>query len=346
MATMMAALFDGKDTMQVTDIEKPEPGPRDAVIRTRGVGICGSDLLVNSKKTEPDTMPAGHEVAGEIVEVGEDVDASRVGERVAVDTVAQGQACAQCWYCRMGQFLYCTNRSGPRGKGFAEYMVCYAAGCYALPDELSWEEGALVEPLAVSVQGLRMGRLSGGETVVVLGTGNIGLTAVAAARAMGAGKVFATARHEHQAALAKRLGADDALPPDGPALQEAVAEATDGRGADMTLETVGGKSVGIVQQAIEVTRGLGRIVTLGFFTTPITANWSDFGGKGLTVVHSNCYSVLDGRHDYEVAIELMASGRAQLKQMVTHKFPLEDIQRGFETAHDKTTGSVKVQIHS
>ena len=219
-------------------------------------------------------------------------------------------------------------------------------GCYALPDELSWEEGALVEPLAVSVQGLRMGRLSGGETVVVLGAGNIGLTAVAAARAMGAGKVFATARNEHQAALAKRLGADDALPPDGPALQEAVAEATDGRGADMTLETVGGKSVEMIQQAIEVPRGLGRIVTLGFFTTPFTVNWPDFGVKALTVFHSNCYSILDCRHDYEVAIELMASGRAELKQMVTHKFPLEDIQRGFETAYDKTTGSVKVQIHS
>ena len=346
MATMLGALYDGKDTLHVTDIEKPEPGPRDAVVRPRGVGICGSDLLNYGAKTEPDTLPAGHEVGGEIVEVGEDVDASRVGERVAVDSVAQGRACTRCWYCRMGQFQHCTDSSGSQGGGFAEYMVRRAAGCYTIPDELSWEEGALVEPLAVSVHGLRLGGLSGGETVVVLGTGNIGLTAVAAARAMGAGKVFATARHEHQAALAKRLGAEDALPPDGPALQEAVAEATDGRGADMTLETVGGKSVETVQQAIDVTRGLGRIVALGCFFTPITVDWLGIQLKEHNIVFSNCYSIVDGRHDYEVAIELMASGRAQVKQMVTHKFPLEDIQRGLETAYDKTTGSVKVQIHS
>ena len=346
MGTMMGALYDGKDTFHVTEMEKPKPGPGDAVIRPRGVGICGSDLQVYAAKTEPDTMAAGHEVAGEIVEVGEGVDPARVGERVAIDTVAHGRACTSCWYCRMGQYNHCPNRDEMRGGGFAEYMVRRAAGCYRLPENVSWEEGALVEPMAVSVHGARMAKLSGGETVVVLGAGNIGLTAVAVARALGAGKVFATARHEHQAALAKRLGADDALPPDGPAFQKRVAEATDGRGADMTIETVGGKSVEAVQQAFEVTRRLGRIVVLGCFETPITTDWLDFQVKEHNVVFSNCYSVLDGRHDYEVAIELMASGRAQVKQMVTHKLPLEEIQRAFDTAYDKATGSVKVQIHS
>ena len=346
MGTMMGALYDGKDTFHVTEMEKPKPGPGDAVVRPRGVGICGSDLLNYADKTEPETTPAGHEVAGEIVEVGEGVDASRVGERVAIDSVAHGRACTSCWYCRMGQYNHCPNRDEMRGGGFAEYMVRRAAGCYRLPENVSWEEGALVEPLAVSVHGARLGQLTGGETVVVLGAGNIGLTAVAAARALGAGKVFATARHEHQAALAKRLGADDAFPPDGPALQEAVEEATDGRGADMTIETVGGKSIETVQQAIEVTRHLGRIVGLGCFFTPITLDWLEPQLKEHQVVFSNCYSVLDGRHDYEIAIELMASGRAPVKQMVTHKVSLEEIQRGFDTAYDKTTGSVKVQIHS
>ncbi len=346
MTTMKAALHDGKDTMRLTEIEKPTPGPGDVIVRVRAVGICGSDLLMNADKTEPDELPTGHEVAGEIVEVGEGVDASRLGQRVAIETIGHGRACTQCWYCRMGQFRQCLDKADAEGGGFAEYIKRRAIGCYPLTDDLSWEDGALVEPLAVSVHGIRRGLMTGGETVAVLGAGNIGLTAVAAARALGAGKVFATARHEQQAAMAKRLGADDALPPDGPAFQEALADATGGRGADLTIETVGGKSEATVTQSIEVTRMQGRIVILGGFRAPLTVDWLPPLLKEQSIIFSSCYSVLDGYHDYEVAIDMMAQGKAPLAQMVTHRFALDDIQKGFETAYDKSTGSIKVQIHS
>ena len=345
MAKMNAALYDGAGTMRVTQIERPVPGQGDAIIRVRAAGICGSDLLMNADRAEHDTVPAGHEVAGEIVETGEGVGPSRIGERVAVETIGHGLACTSCWYCRMGQFRQCLYKAPNEGGGFADFMKRRAMGCYPLPDSLSWEEGALVEPLAVSVHALRRGGMTSGETVAVLGAGNIGLTAVAAARAMGAGKVLATARHEQQAALAKRLGADAALPPEGAALWEALAEITDGRGADLTVETVGGKSDATLKQAIEVTRVQGRIVVLGGFHVPITLDWLEPLLKEQSVVFSSCYSVMDGRHDYEIAIDLMASGRVQLKQMVTHRLPLEEIQKGFDTAYDKSTGSIKVQIY-
>ena len=346
MATMIGALHDGKGTMGVHEIERPVPGPGDAVIRLRAVGICGSDLLLNADKTEPDDIPAGHEVSGEIVEVGEGIDSIEIGQRVAVDALGQGRACMRCWFCRIGQFVQCLHKAPNEGGGFAEYMKRRAVGCYPIPDDLSWEEAALVEPLAVSVHGVRRGQLSGGETVVVLGAGNIGLTAVAAARAFGAGRVLASARHQHQADMARRLGADDALLPDGTALHDAVAAATDCRGADLTIETVGGKSASTLRQAIEVTRSQGRIVVLGGFHRPITLDWLAPLLKEQSIIFSSCYSILDGRHDYELAIDLMATGAVQLKQMVTHKYPLEEIQRAFETAYDKSTGSVKVQIHS
>jgi threonine dehydrogenase-like Zn-dependent dehydrogenase len=342
---MNAALFDGAGTMRITEMEKPVAGPSDAIIRVRAAGICGSDLLMNADKTEPDAVPAGHEVAGEIVEVGEGVGPSRIGERVAVATIGHGLACTRCWYCRMGQFRQCLNKAPSEGGGFAVFMKRRAMGCYPLPESLSWEEGALVEPLAVSVHALRRGGMTGGETVAVLGAGNIGLTTVAAARAMGAGKILATARHEQQATLAKRLGADAALPPEGAALREALAEVTDGRGADLTVETVGGKSDATLKQAIDVTRMQGRIVVLGGFHAPITLDWLEPLLKEQSVVFSSCYSVIDGRHDYEIAIDLLASGRVQLEQMVTHRLPLEEIQKGFETAYDKSTGSIKVQIY-
>ena len=345
MATMTAAFHDGVGAMQLREVERPVAGHYDAVVRVRAVGICGSDLLMNADKTEPDEIPFGHEVAGEIVEVGAGVDPAMVGRRVAVEAIGQGLACTRCWFCRMGQFRQCTSMDANEGGGFAEFIKRRAAGCYALPDSLSWEDGALVEPLAVSVHGVRRGGMSGGETVVVLGAGNIGLTAVAAARAMGAGKIFVTARHQQQADMARRLGADEALPDDGPALWDAVAQATDGRGADLTIESVGGKSDATLKQAIEVTRMQGRIVILGGFRVPITLDWIEPLLKEQSIVFSSCYSVLDGRHDYEVAIDLIASGRTPLEQMVTHRYPLAQIQQGFDTAYDKTSGSIKVQIH-
>ena len=345
MTAMTAGLYDGVGSVVVRDIERPTPGPDDAIIRVRASGICGSDLLMNADKTAPDVVPTGHEVAGEIVEVGERVDPSRVGQRVAIDTLGHGKTCGRCYYCRMGQFRQCEDKMADEGGAFAQYMKRRAAGCYPLPEHVSWEEGALVEPLAVSVHAIRRGQMRGGETVVVLGAGNIGLTAVAAARAMGAGKVYVTARHEHQAAMAKRLGADEALPSDGVAVQEAIAEVTDGRGADMSIETVGGKQGDTLEQALAITRMQGRIVVLGGFRGPITLDWLQPLLNEHSVIFSSCYSVLDGRHDYEIAIDLLASGKVPLQQIITHRFPLERIQKGFETAYDKSTGSIKVQIH-
>ena len=116
-------------------------------------------------------------------------------------------------------------------------------------------------------------------------------------------------------------------------------------GADLVVETVGGRGDATLRQAIDVTRKQGRIVILGGFRVPITLDWLQPLLKEHSILFSSCYSVLDGRHDYEIAIDLMASGKVQLEQMVTHRLPLEEIQKGFDTAYDKSTGSIKVQIH-
>lgn len=346
MTTMMkAALFDGNGNMNLSEYPKPTVGTGDAIVRVRATGICGSDLQMKADQTDADDTPAGHEVAGEIVEIGADVDPSMLGQRVAIETIGHGRACLKCWYCRTGQYKQCMNMAAAEGGGFAEYIKRKAAGCYPLPDNFSWDEGALVEPFAVSVHGVRRGHLIGGESVVVLGAGNIGLTAVAAARALGAGVIFVTARHEQQATMAKQLGADYAFAPDDPALKDALADATQGLGADLTIETVGGWKPDPIEQAIDLTREQGRFVVIGGYRTPITVDWLPPMLKEQTIVFSSCYGIIDGRHDYEVAIDLMATGRVDLTPMVTHKYSLDEIQKGFDTAYDKTTGSVKVQIH-
>ena len=185
MATMKVALHDGRGTMEVVEAPRPEAGPGEVVVRVRCSGICGSDLNRYAVNTTPEKLPSGHEVAGEVVEVGSGAESWRIGDRVAIDTLAQGRACGHCWYPQRGQYNTCQNKVGD-GGGFAEYIRRLADGCFRLPDGLSWEEGALVEPLAVGVHGLRRGNLASGETVVVLGSGTIGLTTLVAARALGA----------------------------------------------------------------------------------------------------------------------------------------------------------------
>ena len=230
------------------------------------------------------------------------------------------------------------------GGGFAEYVTRKIEGCYPLPDRMTWEEGALVEPLAVSVHGVRIGNMVGGDTVAVLGSGTIGLTAIAAAKALGAGKILATARHPQQANAALSLGADAVGTQDGSEFAQMVLDATDGRGADFTIETVGGSKGDTLKQAIEVTRRQGRIVILGVFYGEHSIDWTGPVLKEQTIQGSICYGIINGQHDFETAVEILSRPDCNLNQIVTHKYSLEDIDTGFKTAYDKSSGSIKVQI--
>jgi 2-desacetyl-2-hydroxyethyl bacteriochlorophyllide A dehydrogenase len=342
---MKAALHNGAGVMEVRSIPVPEVGPREVLVRVKASGICGSDLNLYGTNKTPETIPGGHEIAGEVVEVGENVRGVKAGDRVALEGIGEGRACGECYFCRTGQYVNCPNRQPSSGGGFAQYMKRLARACHRLPDSFSWEEGALVEPFAVGVHGVRFGGMKGGDTVVVLGAGTIGLMSVAAARCLGAGRVFATAMHPHQKEMALRLGADAVFLPEGAELGETVDGATGGVGADVVIETVGRRSPVTVQQAIEITRKQGRIVIMGVFHHgPLSVDFFKLLLKEHLVVFANCYSILDGRHDFDVAIDLMASGRASLKQLVTHRLPLDRIQEAFGVAQDKTSGSIKVML--
>ncbi|MEG3595210.1 MAG: zinc-binding dehydrogenase [Chloroflexota bacterium] len=355
MSKMNAALYQGNGKLAVKKLDIPKIDEEEVLVKVRAEGVCGSDLLMWTDQDdpagvwtwseEPNSLPPGHEVTGEIIEVGSKIDSKRIGDRVAVDMLGFGVNCSSCFFCRQGQPIQCMDKKPDSGGGYAQYVKRNSAGCFKLNDNMGWDEGALVEPLAVSVHGCRRGKLEGGETVLVLGAGTIGQTAVAAARAMGAGKVMVTARYSQQSKLAKNLGADVVLPDGGDDLIEAVADETDGRGADITLESVGGRSGTTLFQSIELTRKQGRIVILGGFWVPIQTDWMEPLMKEQSIIFSSCYSILEGRHDFEVAIDMMGSGRVDLKPMVTHRFPLSDVQEAVNIAYDKNSGSVKVQIH-
>jgi threonine dehydrogenase-like Zn-dependent dehydrogenase len=347
--------------VRVVDVARPRLEPGTAIVRVRAAGICGSDLHLYRARGEPETRPAGHEVAGEVVEIAPHPgEASRLreGDRVALDTICLGRACGECRWCREGLPFHCeSKRQGPDWSGaFAEYVKRDVRGLFLLPEHVSLEEGALVEPLAVGVHAVRRAGLRPGETVAVIGAGTIGLACVMAAKALGAGAVYALARHPFQADLALALGATEALTDLPEEAAQRVRQETgggaggrggirlpEGGGADVVIETVGGHAT-TLDQAWALVRRRGRVIVLGVFEGAVPVRLGPALGKEADVRFAACYGEQDGRHDYDVTLELIASGKAPVGRLLTHRFPLEEAPQAFRTADDKASGAVKVQL--
>ena len=342
--TMRGALHGGGDTFTVADLPMPERFPGSILVCVRRSGICGSDLHMNRERTEPQTLPSGHEVAGEIVELPPGETRFKVGDRVALETVGAGLSCGACWFCRTGQYRHCLDKAPDSGGGFAEYVTRRPAGLFKLPDSLDWQEGAVVEPLAVGVHAVRRGGLRPGDTVAVIGSSPIGLATTAAARFMGAGRIIASARHPHQMTAAESMGADEVVSSEPGRLEQAAKDATDGRGADVVFEAVGGSLPAPLEQSVAAVRPQGRIVEVGGFRKPLQFNLLPLLLNEVSLLSVNCYGIDDGHHDYEVAIQMLVSGSTRYREVVTHTFPLEDAQKAFHTAVDKSTGSLKVHL--
>lgn len=342
---MLAALDNGRGRYVVQETRMPEMYDGAALIRVRQTGICGSDLHMTRERAEAQRVASGHEVAGEVIELPEGEKRLKAGDRVAVETIGHGRACGTCYFCRQGQFRHCQARAEDTGGGFAQYMTRRPAGLYRLADNMDWTDGALVEPLAVSVHALRYGAsFKPGDNVAVVGSATIGLAAIGAARALGAKKVIASARYEQQAIMAKEMGADVVTTSEPGALEDAVKSATGGLGADVSIETIGGHAPDTLEQSVRCCRNQGRVVVVGGFREPVKFDFLGPLLTELTFVFSSCYGIVDGRHDYEVAIDMISSGRVPFRKIVTHKFPLKDIQRGFDIAFNKSTGSLKVHV--
>jgi threonine dehydrogenase-like Zn-dependent dehydrogenase len=338
---MRAALYAGPRTFEVTDVETPVPHAGEALVRVRSVGVCGSDLhFFRGEFPVPQGFILGHECAGEVAALGEGVTGFETGDRVALELFT---VCLTCVQCRMGNYHLCPSRKANglnAPGGLREYMTVPAYAMYKLPPEVDCELGALVEPLAVGVHGLRLVDVRFGERVAVLGAGTIGLLAIAAAKAMGATEIVATARHPHQKAMAEAVGADRVYD----ATNEGIAKLTsEFGGADVVVETVGGHA-DTLGHAMTVAGPSGRVSVLGAFTQPVQLHPIIFFLKEVRIVGSNCYGRGGQQSDYELAIEIMRRNAAVLRQLITHRFQLESIAAAYATADDKSSGAIKVQI--
>jgi threonine dehydrogenase-like Zn-dependent dehydrogenase len=335
---MKAAVWNEKGSLDV--IDRPVPDPKAGWVRLKvaAVGICGTDLhFYRGAFPSPKGLLPGHEIGGVIDSIGEGVMLTP-GTAVATEPLV---SCGICYHCRVGEYNRCAKRMllGVQGRGGCAEFATVPANCvYPLPAGVSAAAGALVEPLAVCVRGAHRGAIESGHRVVIIGAGTIGLMSILTSRAAGASEVCVVARHPQQAQAARALGAD--------AIFESVDAAIKQLGdapVDCAIETVGGRAETLAD-AVRIVRPGGVIAMLGVFEGSAGISALDFSTKEVTLVGSNCYARHGARSDFDIAIALLKNHVDALSALVTHRFPLDQINKAFSTAADKQSGSIKVHI--
>jgi 2-desacetyl-2-hydroxyethyl bacteriochlorophyllide A dehydrogenase len=338
---MQAAFAAEGGQILVREVATPVPSRGEVLVRVESCGICGSDLhWFHGQMAAPAVCP-GHEIAGAVAAVGPEVAHLRAGDRVALEGIA---ACGECGPCAAGDYHYCCQIRyvglGIPG-GFAEYLTIPARHCFVVPPGTDAATAALSEPLAVAVHGVRIAGLSIGQRVLVLGAGTIGLAAIVAARAGGAGEIIATARRPHQRAAALALGADAVLDAgDDAALMTAVKQDP----IDLVIESVGG-TADTLDDAVYACRFGGTICLLGVYTKAVEFPAIRVVAKEITLKGSLVYNRVGARADFEIVQDLLRRhGDLLGRTLVTHRYPLAEIHQAFATAADKATGCIKVSI--
>ncbi len=339
---MRAAVVKGPGSLAIETLPDPEPRPGEVRVRVTACGICGTDLHFHHGGLWPVGATPGHELAGVVDALGDGVLGFETGEAVAIEPL---QSCGGCRSCRVGREATCDALEVfgiHRPGGMAELLCVPAKRLFRLPAGLAPGVAALAEPMAVVVHGVRRGRLQPGQRVLVLGAGTIGLLSVLAARALGAGEVWLTARHPHQAEVGRSLGASRVLRE-----PEATVEALDGMGReapiDLVVETVGGAADTLSQAAAAVAPG-GCISVVGVFMGPIQIDGLRLFLREADLAFSNCYVHPEQGADFETAVELVGNQRSALAAVATQARPLDDVSRAFEVASDKRAGALKVTL--
>jgi len=339
---MRAVVWGESGALVPTRLPLPEPGPGELRVRVRACGICGSDLHLRSIGFVQRGVAPGHEFAGTVDALGAGVAGLATGDAVAVEPL---RSCGRCDECRRGLDAICAE-----GKllgvhthgGFAEYAVVPAQRAFPLPADLDPRVAALSEPTAVAVRGLRRGGLAPGQRVLILGAGTIGLLGVLAARALGAGEVWISARHAAQAQLAKDLGATRVLG-EAEAAPGELARAGAATPFDLVLETVGGSADTLNAAASAVRRG-GAVAVVGMFLAPVRLETLPLLLKEATLAWSYCYGRSGEPCDFAEATRLLSAERERAARLATHAVPLADAERAFALAAERRAGTVKVSV--
>ena len=341
---MKAARLYGIRDIRIDDVTVPKPGPRQALVEIRSVGICGSDVhyythgRIGRYVVEPPFI-LGHECSGVVVEVGEGVEHIAPGDLVAVEP---GVPCGHCAFCRSGKYNLCPDvvflATPPYDGAFAEYIVHDADFLFRVPEGVTADEAAMCEPLSTGLQAVKRAELTLGETVFIAGMGPIGLANMQAFKAAGAGAIYVSDIDSARLETALKLGATEAFLATETDLVKELRKRTLGRGPDVVVEAAG--SAEATKQTVEIVRPGGRVVLVGLApeaTVPI--NMLDVIDKEIDV-----RGVFRYANTYPAALALIAQSAVDMKSMVTAQYPLEKADEAMRDVADRKPGIIKAVV--
>ncbi|WP_201318955.1 2,3-butanediol dehydrogenase [Paenibacillus sp. EPM92] len=336
---MKAAIWYGLEDVRVVEVEEPVTGEGMVKIEVEWCGICGSDLheYVSGPMTIPVSEPhpltgqvapviLGHEFAGRVVEIGDRVTNVTMGDRVTVEPIL---TCGTCIHCQSGRYNLCPKRGfhglTSNGGGFSEYTTVQAHLVHKLPDTISFEEGAVIEPAAVAVYAVRSSGLKVGDACAVFGAGPIGLLLIQAAKAAGASKIIAVEVSESRLAKAQELGATDFINPLKEKTVEAIHKITSTKGVDVSYEAAGVETSFL--EALDSVKPDGEMVIVSLWEKAVT-----FNPNLLVLNERRIRSSCAYRHVFPEVISLIANGKINAKGLISKKISLDQIvEEGFTT---------------
>lgn len=344
---MKAIVIYGPGDIRCVETGKPVAGPGDVLTKVQYCGICGTDLSILSGDMTlirdgriKYPVRIGHEWSGIVEEVGDEVVGIKPGDKVIGDNFV---SCGECPNCKKGDFFHCGNC---RAVGtvncwdgaFAEYMLMPARHVHVLPDNIDLDEAALVEPSTIAYNGLLQGDIDAGSSVLITGTGPIGLAAVTLSKILGAYKVIVAGRKDGKLSVGTRIGADAVINVMKENLEDAVMRETDGKGADLVLETSG--SIDCIIRSLSVVRSKGVVSLVGFYEKDLNGvNIDDIVMRGIYIKGLRGHEGVINR-----VIEMLASSRLDLKPLITHRFSFDQAVDAFKTAHEKNETKIKMLV--
>lgn len=356
---MRAAVYHGQEDVRIEEISTPDaPTGNEVQVDVAACGICGSDLheytagpifVPEQGNPHPVTgeelpIPMGHEFAGEVTAIGENVDDVDVGDRVAVNPIVY---CGECQYCEAGMYHLCESGGfiglSGGGGGLSETVVVSEEKAITLPDGVPTEYGALVEPFSVGFHAVQTSDFTAGDSVAVYGTGPIGLTVVQVLQAAGAGTIFGIEPQDSRRNLAGDVGADETLDPTETDAVEYITDQTSG-GVDVAFEAAGiGQTV---RDAVASTASSGAVTVVSIFEDSIELNPNDFvlGERSL----SGTLAYKGGPRsdeDFGAVIDMFESGALDPEALISSRIDLENVvEDGFEALLDSEREEVKILV--
>jgi len=335
---MRAAILKGPRQLSIEEIERPKIGSHDVLVRIRATAICGTDVeIYKGKGGAKFPVVPGHEFAGLIEEVGTQVTAFKAGDRVVVNPAI---SCGNCFYCRKGLQNLCPHGGligRERDGGFAEYASIPESNVFSLPVEVGFEEATIITTLATALHSHRLSNIFPASTVAIVGCGFTGLLHVQLARLRGARPIIAISRSQWKLDLAEKLGAEVQVRSGDKDVLSRVKELTADRGVDLAIETAGKATT--LSECVELVRPGGNVLFYG-------TSSDKAGDLPLFPFYFKELSIIGSRaslpEDWEPSIQMVDTGRIDVKPLVTQRIPFEELQKGIKMFEDRGVHSIRI----